>query len=171
MKFLPGRNSSPVGNHWLGQRCTTCGSTAACGLRWWNLRPSTCNLKYMIWRPYWRILKQNKRKARKSVDSKRNNLDGDATKSYRMNTECMLECVLCWLALVLPTGICIYIYQIWTIWYIFKELSIYIFYLVYMKYFAFIWYIFVGGFSWDFQPIYLVYYKAETDKRIVVLKL
>jgi len=24
-----------------------------------------------------------------------------------------------------------------------------------------IWYIFVGGFSWDFKPIYLVYYKAE----------
>jgi len=30
--------------------------------------------------------KQNKREARKSVDTMRNNLDGDVTKSYRMNT-------------------------------------------------------------------------------------
>jgi len=29
----------------------------------------------------------------------RNNLDGDVTKSYRMNTQFMFECVLCWLAL------------------------------------------------------------------------
>jgi len=43
------------------------------------LRPSTCNLKYKIWRPCWRILKQNKRKARKSVDAIRNNLDGDVS--------------------------------------------------------------------------------------------
>jgi len=94
------------------------------------LRPSTCNLKYKIWRPCWRILKQNKRKARKSVDnldgdvtmsyrmnldgdvtmsyrmnldgdvtmSYRMNLDSDVTMSYRMNTQCMFECVLCWLA-------------------------------------------------------------------------
>ena len=27
----------------------------------------------------------------------RNNLDGDATKSYRMNTQFMFECVLRWL--------------------------------------------------------------------------
>ena len=42
-----------------------------------NLRPSImkfaavymyCKLKYKIWRPCWHILKQNKRKARKSVD-------------------------------------------------------------------------------------------------------
>ena len=41
----------------------------------------------------------------------RKNLDGDVTKSYRMNTQCMFECVLCWLAAVLPTGIYIYIYM------------------------------------------------------------
>jgi len=71
-----------------------------------NLRPSImtfaavqCNLKYKIWQPFWRILKQNKRKARKSVDTMRNNLDGDVTKSYRMNTQFMFECVLCWLTL------------------------------------------------------------------------
>jgi len=29
----------------------------------------------------------------------RNNLDGDVTKSYRMNTQFMFECVLGWLAL------------------------------------------------------------------------
>jgi len=29
----------------------------------------------------------------------RNNLDGDATKSYRMNSQFMFERVLCWLAL------------------------------------------------------------------------
>jgi len=29
----------------------------------------------------------------------RNNLDSDVTKSYRMNTQFMFECVLCWLAL------------------------------------------------------------------------
>jgi len=27
--------------HRVMQRCTTCGRTAACGLRYWNLRPST----------------------------------------------------------------------------------------------------------------------------------
>jgi len=27
----------------------------------------------------------------------RNNVDGDVTKSYRMNTQFMFECVLCWL--------------------------------------------------------------------------
>ena len=71
------------------QRCTTY------GLRYWTLRPSTCNLKYKVWLPCWRILKQNKRKARKSVDTIRNNLDGDVTKSCRMNTRFMFECVLC----------------------------------------------------------------------------
>jgi len=40
-----------------------------------------------------------------------------------------------------------------------------------MKNLVYIWYIFVEGFSWDFKPIYLVYYKAETDKPTVVLKL
>ena len=44
-----------------------------------------CNLKHKIWRPCWRILKQNKHKARISVDRMRNNLDGDVTKSYKMN--------------------------------------------------------------------------------------
>jgi len=71
----------------INQRCTTCGRVAACGLRQQNLRPSACNLKNETWRPCWRILKQNKRKARKSVDTMRNNLDGDATKSYRKNTQ------------------------------------------------------------------------------------
>ena len=42
---------------------------------------------------------------------------------------------------------------------------------VYMKNLVYIWYIFVGGFSWDFKPIYLVYYKAAEDNPIVVLKL
>jgi len=41
--------------------------------------------------------KQTQRK--KSVDTMRNNLVGDVTKSYRMNTQFMFECVLCWLAL------------------------------------------------------------------------
>jgi len=45
------------------------------------------------------ILKQNKRKARKSVGEMRNNLDGDVTKSYRMRTQFMFDGVLCWLAL------------------------------------------------------------------------
>jgi len=47
-------------------------------IRWSNkLEPLLChmNLKYKIWRPCWRILKRNKRKARKSVDTMRNNLD------------------------------------------------------------------------------------------------
>jgi len=44
-------------------------------------------------------LEQNKRKARKSVDTVRNNLDGDVTKSYRMDAQFMFECVLSWLAL------------------------------------------------------------------------
>jgi len=30
--------------------------------------------------------------------SYRMNLDSDVTMSYRMNTQCMFECVLCWLA-------------------------------------------------------------------------
>jgi len=42
---------------------------------------------------------QSKRKARKSVDTMHNNLDGDVTKICRMNTQFMFECVLCWLAL------------------------------------------------------------------------
>jgi len=33
--------------------------------------------------------------ARKPVDTIRNNLDGDVTKSYRMNTQFMFECVGC----------------------------------------------------------------------------
>jgi len=45
------------------------------------------------------MLKQNKRKARKLVDRMCNNLDGDVTKSYRMNTQFIFECFLCWLAL------------------------------------------------------------------------
>jgi len=65
----------------------------------------------------------------------------------------------------------IYIYQIWKFWYILKELGTEIFDLVYMQNLVYIWYIFVGGFSWDFKPIYLVYYNPETDKSIVVLKL
>jgi len=32
-------------------------------------------------------MKQNKRKARKSVDTMRNNLVGDVTKNYKMNTQ------------------------------------------------------------------------------------
>ena len=44
-----------------------------------NLRSATCNLKYKIWRQCWCILKQNKRKASKSVDTMRNNLDGDVS--------------------------------------------------------------------------------------------
>jgi len=71
------------------QRYTTCGRTAVWGLRYWNLRPSTCNLKHKIWRPCWRILKQNIPKARKSVDTMRYNLDSDVTKSYRMNAQFM----------------------------------------------------------------------------------
>jgi len=55
--------------------------------------------------------------------------------------------------------------------YIFKELGMYIFDLVYMKNLVYIWYMFVGCVRWNFKPIYLVYYKAETDKPIVVLKL
>jgi len=35
---------------------------------------------------------------------------------------------------------------------------------------VYIWYIFVRGFSWDFKPVYLVYYKANTEKPTVVLK-
>ena len=35
---------------------------------------------------------------------------------------------------------------------------------------VYIWYIFVRGFSWDFKPVYLVYYKAKTEKPTVVLK-
>jgi len=34
-----------------------------------------------------------------------------------------------------------------------------------------IWYIFVRGLSWDFKQIYLVGYKAKTEKPMVVLKL
>ena len=69
-----------------------------------NCRDEICgrphvHLKYKIWQPCWRIMKKNKRKARKSVDTMRNDLDGDATKSYRMNTQFMFECVSCWLAL------------------------------------------------------------------------
>jgi len=30
-----------------------------------------------------------------SVDTMRNTLDGDVTKSYRINTQFMFECVLC----------------------------------------------------------------------------
>ena len=40
-----------------------------------------------------------------------------------------------------------------------------------MKNLVDIWYIFVKGFSWDFKPVYLVYYKTKTEKPIVVLKL
>jgi len=43
--------------------------------------------------------------------------------------------------------------------------------LVYMKSLVYIWYVFVGGFIWDFKPIYFFYYKAETENQIVVLKL
>ena len=47
-----------------------------------SLRPwSTCSLKYEIWRRCWRIMKQNKSTSRKSIDTMRNNLDGDVTKS------------------------------------------------------------------------------------------
>ena len=45
------------------------------------------------------LIEKNKRKARKSVDTMRNNLDGDVTKSYRINTLFMFECVLHWFAL------------------------------------------------------------------------
>jgi len=40
-----------------------------------------------------------------------------------------------------------------------------------MKNVVYIWYIFVRGFSWDFESIYLVYCKSETEKPIMVLKL
>jgi len=33
-----------------------------------------------------------------------------------------------------------------------------------MKHLVYIWYTFVGGFSWDFKPIYLAYRTAETEK-------
>jgi len=33
------------------------------------------------------MMKQNKRKAKQSVDTMHNNLDGDVTRSYRMNTQ------------------------------------------------------------------------------------
>jgi len=102
----------------------------------------------------------------------RNNLDGDVTKSYRMNTQCMFKCVVCWLAPVLPTGIYIYIYIYISIKFfkfgIFSKSLVYKFLIWNIWKF---WYIFVGGFIWDFKQIYLVYYKAETDKPIVVLKL
>jgi len=39
-----------------------------------------------------------------------------------------------------------------------------------MKNLVCIWYILVRGFSWDFKPVYLVCYKAKTEKPIVVLK-
>jgi len=42
---------------------------------------------YKIWRPCWRILKQNKRKARKSVDTMRNNLDDDV--SFNKFVKCL----------------------------------------------------------------------------------
>ena len=35
----------------------------------------TCNLKYKIWRLSWHIVTQNKRKARKSVNTMHNNLE------------------------------------------------------------------------------------------------
>jgi len=44
-------------------------------------------------------LKQNKRKARKSVDTIRNNMNGDVTKGYEITTQFMFECVLRWFAL------------------------------------------------------------------------
>jgi len=44
-------------------------------------------------------IETKKRKTRKSVDTMRNNLDGDVTKSCRMNTQFVFECVLCWFAL------------------------------------------------------------------------
>jgi len=76
--------------------------------------------------------------------------------------------VLCWLAPVLPTGKYIYIYTK------FENFGIFSKHLVYKFLIWYLWkirYIFVGGFSWDFEQIYLVNYKAETDKPIVVLKL
>jgi len=47
------------------------------------------------------MLKQNKNKdkARKSVDMMHNNLNGNASNNYILNTQFMFECVLCWLAL------------------------------------------------------------------------
>ena len=57
------------------------------------------------------------------------------------------------------------------IWYNFKLLGIKIFDLVHMTNLVYIWNIFVGGFSLDFKPVYLVYYKAKTEKPIAVLKL
>jgi len=68
---------------WFGQSDGGQPHAAAFDNEVWGRPPSTCNVKYKIWRPCWRILKQNKRKARKSVDTVRNNLDGDVTKSYR----------------------------------------------------------------------------------------
>jgi len=50
-------------------------------------------------------------------------------------------------------------------------LGMQIFDLVYMKNLVYIWYIFVRRFSWNFKSVYLVYYKAKTEKPIVVLKL
>jgi len=37
-----------------------------------------------------------------------------------------------------------------------------------MKNFVHTWYTFVSGFSWDFEPVYLAYHKAKTQKAIVV---
>ena len=70
---------------------------------------------------------------------------------------------------VWSTGI--HAYQIFKIWYIFKVLGTLIFDLVYMKNLLYIWCIFVRGFSRDFQPTDLIYYRVETEKPIVLLKL
>ena len=94
-----GNTTYKHGCNLLFQRSTTCGPTAACDLGQWNLRQSTWNLKYMIWRTCWRMLKQNKRKSKKSADTMRNNLDGDSTKSCRIDMQFMFKCVVCWLTL------------------------------------------------------------------------
>jgi len=68
----------------------------------------------------------------------RNNLGGDITKSDRMNTQCMFECDLCWLAPVLPTGI--YIIYITKLYNIYNK-YIYIIYITNLVCFQRAWYI------------------------------
>jgi len=65
----------------------------------------------------------------------------------------------------------IHAYQIFKIWYIFKVLGTLTFDLVYMKNLLYIWCIFVRGFCRGFQTTDLIYYRVETEKPIVVLKL
>jgi len=49
--------------------------------------------------PWCIFIEAKQMQGRKAVDTMRNNLDGDVTESYIINTQFMFECVLCWLAL------------------------------------------------------------------------